>query len=134
MDSTFVLELFGRNFNVKEPTAGDMMLIEAKKTAFSNGAYGLMIQSNSLSSNLVLDLVDAIAHLSVLVPTLKQFVNEDQDFNKLTSKQSIQLIVAYRKQFYPWWDEYISDMMKEYKELINELAELNELGNEKTEE
>jgi len=102
----------GQTFEVKFPTVGQTIDIETMKITLSNGIYRQMVSTNSGSGNLALDFIDAIAVFTVLIPELKTHLKIDNIMN-LTPFEMKEMVLAYKKVFFPWYSEWFSILQKD---------------------
>lgn len=103
MKSTIV-KIKNEDFTVPFPNVGQILEIEALKLALSKESYSGMVFSGTKSSSFALDLVDTIAHLSVLIPTLKDFL-QIKSFSSIDAFLGKELVIAYKKNFLPWYSK-----------------------------
>lgn len=104
IEKSVVVKINGKNFVIEFPNIGQMMEIESKKTALSIGNYKDMISLGTKSSQFNLDLIDATATFSVLIPDLNVLfgVKTILDLSVLDGKR---LVDSYNEFFYPWFKQ-----------------------------
>ena len=104
MDKSIKLKVLGKDFMVKYPNVGQVLDIESLKSALTNGAYGDLVRMNTVASNQALDIADTIATFSVLIPDIKELI-EVKTYTELDPFVAKKLVNAYKKQFFPWYNE-----------------------------
>lgn len=118
------IPLFGKQWEVKLPTVGQIMDIESRKIMLTNGTYAEMLKTDTASSAFNLDLVDAISHFVVLMPGLSKSLDVDTVYD-LDALRAREIVEAYKKHFHPWYQPFL-------KELYDDM-ELEEKGQESIE-
>lgn len=118
MKKSVSFELFGQKFTATSyPTVGQIMEIENYKQELTNGRYGSMVKSNTVSSRFALDLVDAIAYFSVLfgkgmrvmIESKIDGVDNIYDMPGISAKE---FVTVYREKFFPWIKEFSEELYK----------------------
>jgi len=102
------------NYDINFPTNAQFIEIENKKIALANGMYSNLVTSGMINSNRALDLIDVISYFSVLIPGL----NKDLRVNnllELNPVDTIQMVKVFKKEFFPWYKEWL-DILKQYDE------------------
>jgi len=94
--------LQGNDYIVKFPNVGQFIDIESKKALFSNRQYSALVTSNLVNSNHALDLIDAIAYFSTLIPELQKDLKLANLF-ELDMLSAKELTDQYQKVFRPWF-------------------------------
>ena len=92
-------------YEVKIPTAGQLIDIEVEKTRLSSGLYGSMARVGTASSSGALDVIDVSAYLRVLVPALMK----DLKVANITDLDIFDfklLMKDYSEQFLPWVNDW----------------------------
>ena len=122
MDLSTTVIFNDKHYTLKYPTVGQILEIESLKQSLSAGRYGLLVVSNVKSMELALDLIDAIAYFSVLIPDLKKEIAVDSfmDLDAMTAKR---LSISYKKYFRKWYSELEKEMNDLDAELLKELKE-----------
>lgn len=96
----------GKEYTISFPKVRDQFDIESRKHLMSNGTYGTQERANTEDSNFNLNLIDAIAHISVLCPKLmKDLVGGDNstpDPYEMELHQTKYIVQAW-SQFSPWY-------------------------------
>ncbi len=90
------------------PKVGQLIDIEAMKITLSGGQYGAMIRSGLVKTNYALDLIDAIATLSILIPDLRKKIEVDNVLD-MDVKEANVLIKAY-KQYNKWFQPIMKEL------------------------
>lgn len=109
------ITIFDKKYFVLFPTVDQFIQIEAMKVSLSNGMYGQMMKAQSRTGNMALDLIDAFSTFLVLLPELKGEGGLPEDVNTLTPTQIAQLLVAFKTQYYPWFNKIMKDIEEQVK-------------------
>lgn len=115
LSKSIQLDLDGNKFTVAFPNAGQLIDIESNKILFSNSQYSSMVRSQLIYTNMALDIVEMAATFVVLIPSLIERLRVTSIF-ELDIPTVYKLIKVYKKDFLPWyldWIEAIQDMGKE---------------------
>ena len=107
MQKNLVFNVKGNSYNIEFPTVGQFQTIESLKQVLSKGMYSSLIQTNTVSSNQALDMIDIESYLSVLCPDLIKSLKCDS-FSNLGVIDYLELKKAYDEQFVPWWNGLMS--------------------------
>lgn len=121
------ITIFDKRYFVHFPTVDQFIQIETMKMSLSNGMYGQMMKAQSRTTNMALDLIDAFATFLVLLPELKADGGLPDDINSLTPEQITQLLIAFKTQFYPWFNRImkgIEDQVKQAQKALNDAEKL----------
>ena len=121
------ITIFDRKYFLSFPTVDQFIQIEAMKMSLSSGMYGQMIKAQSRTGNMALDLVDAFSTFLVMLPELKAEGGLPEDINSLQPHQIAQLLIAFKTQFYPWFNKImkgIEDQVKQAQKALNDAEEL----------
>jgi len=110
MDSK-IIKLRGNSYTINFPNVGQILDIESLKSALSNGTYGDLVKNNTKSSNQSLDLIDAIATFSVLIPELKNIL-EVKSYLDLDLKTAKMVVNSYNKDYFLWFKELNDEIQK----------------------
>lgn len=117
VQNTVMIGIADQQFQVKYPNVGQLLEIENKKMFLSAGEYGNYVGApiKTISMQFVIDLIDALAHFSVLIPGLskKLSVSTYLEIDAMSGKA---LVDAYKKQFEPWYNELVTAMHKNLTE------------------
>jgi len=124
MKKTQAITIENNSYTVNFPSVGEIMRIESMKMALSNGYYGEYLKSNTKSAAFTLDLIDAISHFSVLIPSLKEDLVV-KDLMNIDPFKAKALIKSYTKEFLPWYNELFKQLVEEEVEIKKE-DEFNE--------
>lgn len=106
MNKQIVFAVKGNNYTIKFPNVGQFQSIESIKQVLSRGMYLALVQTNTISANNALDMIDIEAYLSVLCPELIKDLKCDK-FSDLGLEDYMELKKAYDEQFVPWWNEIL---------------------------
>jgi len=115
MQTSKAIEILGKTYEVKYPNVGQKLQIENVKLLFTDGNYGDLARSRHNTALELLDLVDAVAYFSILIPEIASNLSI-QDFLNMDVKRSKAYIKAFKKQFSPWFDELEAELNKEDSE------------------
>ena len=87
----------------------------------SQNTYGDLVRSNHLTAIELLDVIDAAAYVSVLMPTLNL---DYEKFINLDIETSNSFVMLYKTELYPWMAkieqearEYDKQMMEKKKQI-----------------
>ena len=105
------IEISGISFLVPFPNVRQVMRIEAMKMTFSNGLYPQMVNTGVKSMEYNLDLIDAISYFMVLIPEFAKKLNVD-DISNLSIEDVRPIIIAYKKEFLPWFQPLMEAAQK----------------------
>lgn len=96
-------------FTAKFPNVGQLIDLESFKQALTNSRYGQMASSGVVSMYQALDLVDAIAFFSVVVPNVgKHF--DIKNYASLELDKVRPFVNAYQSEIKPWFDEIMAEL------------------------
>ena len=121
--SKHIVKIDENSYPVTFPNVGQMMDIESMKYALTGNRYKEMALSTVRSTLYVLDLVDAIATFSVMIPDLIKdlTINNLLDMNPLESKKIVSAHKKYYKEFYkPLLDAALSEEEEELKSNLDD--------------
>lgn len=99
MNTTKTIKVGVEEHIISYPNVGQKLEIEARKILFSKDLYGQLVQSGTVQSSAMLDIIDAYAYLSVLCPTLGL---KPENFDKLTPVLEKTFVIAYRTDVVGW--------------------------------
>lgn len=102
MNTTKIIKVGTEEHQISYPTVGQKLEIEARKMLLSKDLYAQLVQSGTLKSSAMLDIIDAYAYLSVLCPTLGLKV---ENFASLTPILEMTFVIAYRNDIVNWLTE-----------------------------
>lgn len=123
MQQTKKIIIDKKTYTVNFPNIGNLMDIEARKMALSNGTYGLLVASKTIEATKTLDLIDAISTFSVLIPELTKDLDVD-NYTQIGVKIGLFITKAYTEQYYKWYSEIIEEINKAVEEATKELDNL----------
>lgn len=124
--------IFDKRYFITFPTVDQFIQIEAMKMSLSNGMYGQMMKAQSRTSNMALDLIDAFSTFLVVLPELKGDGGLPEDINSLTPNQIAQLLVAFKTQYYPWFNGIMKGIEEQVKQAQKALADAEKQLQEET--
>lgn len=94
-----------KSYSFNAPTVGEMIAIDGQKIALSNGKYQQMMNIHLVTTQSMLDMIDAEATLSVMCPQFMQDLKTPKKtlmaMDVVDAKQFLDEV--YRKQIAPWW-------------------------------
>jgi|LakMenEpi03Aug12_release.lakeMendotaPanAssembly.Ray.scaffolds.fasta_scaffold1052099_1 hypothetical protein len=118
LPSKAITVTIGENdYEIKFPSNGALIDIEAMKISMSNGTHRDMVYTES--GQISWTLIEAISTFNVLIPQLKKDLAVSS-LLELDPLQSKTIIKAYNKVYYPWisqWRKVINDLDKDDEQL-----------------
>jgi hypothetical protein len=123
MNNIMTIVVNKKQYQVPFPNVGQLMDIEGRKMALSNGTYGLLVAAKSIQSNKALDLIDALATFSVLVPELAKDL-EVEVYTEMDILTGLLVSKAYTEQFFPWYDGLMKEINKTVEEASKDLKKV----------
>lgn len=109
LKSEIVLKIRDNQYTVKFPDTGTLIDLEQKKAQYSS------VNPTKASSLWAHNLAMAIITFSNLIPNLKKDLNIT-DFNKMSVRESKELVEIYIKEFLPWFNEWIEEISDIFSE------------------
>lgn len=111
LKDSVIVRIIDEDYTIKFPNAGQQMEIENKKMFLSDKTYRDQVLTGTRSAKYNLMLMDALAHFSVLIPNLgkKLGVENYLELPPFTAKQ---LVIAYKNEFSPWYQEFLRELYK----------------------
>ena len=106
MQKSITVKIRDNEYAVNFPTAGDLIDIEVRKAVISRSQYYGLLNNATVTSTFALDLIDTAANFSVLIPDLMEDLNVDSILD-LSIPDAHEIVEAYKKQFSPWYDEWL---------------------------
>jgi len=108
-----------KEYLINFPTTGQLIDIETMKVSISKGMYSGLVTTMSKSSLLSLDLIDSISTFIILLPSLREEMKFDNilDISPIDAQE---LVVIYKKVYFPWFAEWL-EVMKKKEEELNKL-------------
>lgn len=112
-----VITVGGKSFTIPFPKIRQQFDIESRKHLFAKNTYGIQEASGTNDSAFNLNLVDAIAHFAVLLPDLPSKFDMDGYYELDMGDQiTIDILKAYKKDFYPWYQKIKEEINKQVNE------------------
>lgn len=111
-----VLKIKENSYAATYPNVGQKIRIQSLKQDFTGGQYGRMSDSLLQDQWDALEMVDVLAHFTVLIPDLVK--DSKVSMSNLDQRDFVDLIKVYREQFLPWykgWEEVIKKVRDEVK-------------------
>jgi hypothetical protein len=106
MDRQIVLRVKGNSYPIEFPNIGKFQMIETMKQIVSKGMYQALLQTSTVSSMEVLDMIDMESYLTVLCPQLIKDL-KCESFGNLDIEDYQELKKCYQEQFIPWWNNIL---------------------------
>ncbi len=105
MNRELTIRIKNNSYTVKFPTVGQFSDIEIRKQLFSGGNYGSMVANMTSQSQRALDIIDAQAYFTILIPELIKDLNVKslRDIDLLDFEE---IRIPYVKKFAPWVNEW----------------------------
>ena len=114
-----IVKIYGKEYTLSFPTVGQLLLIEQVKTALTNGQYALLVYSGTKESKFVLDVIDAIATFSALIP---DFEKEFGITKKVLDQDPVK-VKELRRAFSEYWTWYNSIYTIKLEDVVAESHE-----------
>lgn len=103
------IQIKGKDYQVKFPTAGQLMDIESFKISYTNGKYIDMALSGMKIHLFNLDIADTISYFAILIPTLRTDLGVE-NWRDIQIPLAKELVKIYKDQFIPWYKPIIDDL------------------------
>lgn len=104
-----------QEYQIEVPTVGQYIDIENQKIVQSNGNWGDLIKSSTMSALRSVQIIECISILKVLCPKL--FENfKVRSYKEIDAIDFVELLSLYTKEILPWY----SDWFKNFNEVIVE--------------
>ncbi len=100
------------SYDVNYPTVRQKLEIENLKMFLSSNKYGDLARSGHKTASRLLDLIDAVAYFSILIPEIKNNMKV-ADFEIMDIKTQRNMMRGYKVDFYPWFANIESELNKE---------------------
>lgn len=104
------IKILGKEYFIDFPLPGQVLEIESLKNLLTAGQYGIMAKTNTVETNYILDLVDAISTFSVLIPEMKEVLPK-KSYLELPLEKAKEFIISYRRDYENWYISIRKDMM-----------------------
>lgn len=98
-----------KSFVVDFPNIGQIIDIESMKQALTNNRYGVMAASNVRSAYYALDIVDAVAFLTIAAPSIGKYYNVS-NYTELLPDKVKEFLDVYLTQLKPWYDKTLNEL------------------------
>lgn len=112
IDKTKVVTISGKQYSIPFPKIRQQFEIQNRKVLFTNSTYGNQEQDGTPDSAFNLNLVDAIATFATLLPELSKDLKVDS-LGELDLMEAKDILKAYKKDFYPWYQSIKEEINKE---------------------
>lgn len=106
MERELLFKVKGKTYPISFPNVGKFRKIETMKQIISNGMYGQLLGTGTLSSSQAVDMIDIESYFIVLCPTLMEEI-VPKSFEDLDIQDFTELKEAYFEQFVPWWNSIL---------------------------
>ena len=113
LNNSIVIKINDNSYTATYPNVGQKIKINALQQELTGGQYANMSSSLLQSQWDALEMVDVIAHFSVLIPNLIK--DSKVSLDQLDQRDFETLILAYKDQFLPWYKEW-NDIIKKKRE------------------
>jgi isopentenyldiphosphate isomerase len=106
------IKIGDKTYEVNYPNVRQKLEIENLKIFLSSGKYGELARSAHKTASKLLDLIDAVAYFSILIPEIKSnmTVNDFENMDIVTQRNMMR---AYKINFYPWFEQIEAELNKE---------------------
>jgi len=104
-----IIQIKGKDYNVKFPTVGQLMDIESFKISYTNGKYIDMALSGMRVHLFALDIADALSYFAILIPELKTDLKV-KNWRDIDINLAKELVEVYKDKFIPWYKPIIDDL------------------------
>ena len=105
LDDKLTIKIEDQEFQISFPNVGQYKLIQSNKARLSYGGYDSMNQVKNIEMDMALNLIDAQATFSVLIPDLEKKLTFN--YNTLSMVKSKMITDAYLTQYYPWYSKLL---------------------------
>jgi len=112
MQTVKQVKIGDQQFQISYPTVGQKLQIENVKLLLTDNNYGDLARSGHISAIQLLDLVDAVAYFTILIPEISKSLNV-QDFLNMEPKKTKMYIKAFKEEFMPWMDKIDIELNRE---------------------
>lgn len=99
-----IVKVFGKEYKVSFPNVGQYYDIEAMKQSLGKGFYNTMLGNVTVSAQAALDMIDAEATITILMPDLVKDLKVDR-FKDLGIKDYMQIKQLYDQEIFPFLKE-----------------------------
>jgi hypothetical protein len=113
-ETKFVFE--GHTFFAQAPTNGNFIDIESRRLALTSGKYSDLMNTNTKTAQYALDLADAMAVISILIPALK--LAKYDNYLDVPLLEGKALVRAYKQQIAPWYADILRLLFAEDDEPV----------------
>ena len=119
LNTTKVITAFGKDYPIDYPNVGQTIKIERLKMSLSSDEFGESRYADMAKSGLktqaqALDLIDAIAHLSTMIPALQDDAKIGS-YLQMDRFKAKELVKIFLEQYFPWYKQ-ISDSLDKFGE------------------
>lgn len=101
--------LGGHSFIIDYPNAGQTIDIEKGKIRHSEGLYGQMIRTGTVSANESLDIIDSVSFFEACVPGLKER-QRVEGLMDLKIREMNEVIKQYKEVVAPWLEAWKTEL------------------------
>lgn len=118
------MRIVGIDCVVKFPNVGQWIDIDNAKMVFSAGRYGDLMKANSSTTEFTLNVIDALAYFSVLIPEFRAKIKVES-YDDLDYKLAKTLSSDFTTAFWPWFVETRSILDSETASALKDINEKN---------
>jgi hypothetical protein len=104
-----IVNICGNDYDVEFPNVGQLQDIEAFKLAITGGRYVEMAIGGLRTQAFALDLADALAYFSVLVPELKHDLKV-KNWREVDPFVAKQIVKDFKQNFLKWYKPIVDDL------------------------
>ena len=112
---TISFQIKDNQYSIDFPNTGQLIDIETLKISLARNQYEGIANARTISADYIRFLIDAIATLTVLCPTLKKDL-KIESFTALDAMDSRILLQVYMKKILPWiasWEKVLNQDLDE---------------------
>jgi hypothetical protein len=95
-----IIKINKEKYVLNEMTVGDFTQIEVTKQLLTANQYGQMARNPTKTTNVLLDIVDAISYFGTLS---EQFAKQYPDYTKLTLRETQFIVKTYKSEEVQKW-------------------------------
>lgn len=121
MQREVILEVAGNSYPIKLPNMGQLIEIEMIKAQITNGTYGQIVGNMSALGVMSLDMVDMIATLNVLCPTMLSDMKVD-NWAQLDVFDILEIYRGYAESVSPWFKEFSTKVLEVWNKSTDSLT------------
>ena len=112
MQTSKQIKIGDQIFGVSYPTVGQKLQIENVKLLLTDNGYGDLARSAHITALNLLDLVDAVAYFTILIPEISSSLSVNNFLNMEPLKAKM-YAKAFKREFRPWMEAVDVELNKE---------------------